>query len=59
MPKKKNPESQAEQSERFRAEVEKLIAAGELSPTEADGALDRLVMSQAKAPTADHGDLDT
>ena len=43
MPKKKNTESQAEQSERFRAEVARLIEAGELSPTDADAALDRLV----------------
>ena len=43
MPKKKNPESQAEQSERFRAEVARLIEAGELNPTDADAALDALV----------------
>ena len=43
MPKKKTTESQTEQSARFRAEVERMIAAGELSPTEADDALDRLV----------------
>ena len=42
MPKKKNLESQAEQSERFRAEVARLIEAGELNPIEADAALDRL-----------------
>jgi hypothetical protein len=43
MPKKKNQESQAEQSARFRAEVERLIAAGELSTTEAEAKLDRFV----------------
>jgi hypothetical protein len=43
MPKKKHNETPEEQSARFRAEVEKLVAAGELSPTEADAALDRLV----------------
>jgi hypothetical protein len=43
MPKKKNPETPEEQSARFRAEVERLVAAGELSPTEADEALDKLV----------------
>ena len=43
MPKKKNAESQAEQSERFRAEVERLIEAGELNPTEADKAMDDLL----------------
>ena len=50
MPKKRNPESQAEQSERFRAEVERLVAAGELNPIEADAALDRLVQSAASIP---------
>ena len=40
MPKKKHKETQVEQSARFRAEVEKLIAAGELNPIEADEALD-------------------
>jgi hypothetical protein len=43
MPKKAKQESQAEQSARFRREVQRLIDAGELSPTEADAALDRLV----------------
>ncbi len=36
MPKKKQPESQEQQSARFRAEAERMIAAGELNPTEAD-----------------------
>ena len=45
MPKKKTTESQKEQSARFRAEVERLIAAGELSPTEADERLDGLVQN--------------
>jgi len=36
MPKKKKAETPEEQSARFRAEVERLIAAGELSPIEAD-----------------------
>jgi hypothetical protein len=43
MPKKKNPETPEEQSARFRAEVEKRVAAGELSPTEADERLDALL----------------
>jgi hypothetical protein len=43
MPKKTKQETQAEQSERFRVEAGKLIAAGELSPTEAEAALDVLV----------------
>ena len=51
MPKKKNPESQAEQSERFRAEVAKLIEAGELNATEAEAAMDRLVRDSARSPS--------
>lgn len=50
MPKRKNNETPEEQSARFRAEVERMIAAGELSPTDADEALDRLIgASKAKA----------
>ena len=47
MPKKQRQESQAEQSERFRRDAQKLIDAGELDPTEADAALDKLVRHQA------------
>jgi polyhydroxyalkanoate synthesis regulator phasin len=43
MPKKKNQESQEEQSERFKQSVADLVAAGELNPTEADEAFERLV----------------
>ena len=46
MPKKRNPESPEEQSKRFRQEVERLIAAGELNPTEADAALEKLVTQE-------------
>ena len=46
MPKKKREESEAEQSARFKAEAERLIAAGELSADEAAKALDRLVREQ-------------
>ena len=53
MPKKKNTESQAEQSERFRAEVARLIEAGELNATEADAALDRLTRSSINPPRYD------
>jgi polyhydroxyalkanoate synthesis regulator phasin len=49
MPKKKNQESQEEQSERFKKTVAELVAAGELNPTEADEAMDRLVLSSKKA----------
>lgn len=45
MPKQKHKETQAEQSARFKVEVQRLIDAGELSPTEADRALDQLVSS--------------
>ena len=55
MPKRKASLSQAEQSERFRAEVQRLIDAGELSPTEAEEALDGVVKRAAGVPqkTAD------
>lgn len=48
MPKKKREDTQAEQSARFKAEVERLVAAGELSPTEADAAVDRLVTKSSR-----------
>ena len=51
MPKQTKKETPKQQAKRFRAEVERLIEAGELSPIEADKALDRLVMGQrAKSP---------
>jgi polyhydroxyalkanoate synthesis regulator phasin len=50
MPKKKRQESQAEQSARFKRDAQKLIDAGELNPTEAEAAVDRLVR-QSKLPT--------
>ena len=43
MPKKKHTETPEEQSARFRAEVERLIAAGELSPTDADAVFEKLI----------------
>ena len=49
MPKKKLKETQEEQSARFRAEAARMIAAGELSPTEADAALDSL-LKRASSP---------
>lgn len=45
MPKKKRNESVAEQSARFDAEVERLIAVGELDPDEARAKFDRLLDS--------------
>jgi polyhydroxyalkanoate synthesis regulator phasin len=43
MPKAKNKLTPEEQRKRFETEVRRLIDAGELSPTEADAALDDLV----------------
>lgn len=46
MPKKQRTETAEEQATRFREEVQKLVDAGELNPTEADAALDALVLNQ-------------
>ena len=43
MPKPKKKETPLEQARRFQAEVERLVAAGKLNPTEAEDALDSLV----------------
>ena len=43
MPAKKNPLTAEEQRKRFEAEVARLVTAGELTATEADEALDKLV----------------
>ena len=51
MPKKKNQESQAEQSERFRKTVRDLVDAGELNPTDADRAFDKLVTGAKRVKT--------
>ena len=48
MPKKKRQESQAEQSARFKRDAQKLIDAGELNPTDAAAALDKLLRQSAK-----------
>jgi hypothetical protein len=50
MPRKQHSETPEEQSARFRKEVQRLIAAGELSPTDADAALDRLVRTADNKP---------
>ena len=50
MPKQSKKETPKQQAERFRAEVDRLIAAGELNPTEADEALDRLTNALHKGP---------
>jgi hypothetical protein len=49
MPKKKPGMTPEEQKEAFRAKVRDMIAAGELNPTEADAALDRIV-KRSKQP---------
>lgn len=43
MPKKQQSETPEEQSAKFRAKVERLIAAGELSPTDADERFETLL----------------
>lgn len=50
MPSKKVHESNAKQAARFRSEAQKLIDAGELNPTEAEEALDKLVRKGAAKP---------
>lgn len=52
MPKQKRKETQEEQSARFVAEIKKMTDAGELSPTEAEAALDKLVRASS-APASD------
>lgn len=49
MPKQKRKETQAEQSARFKAEVQKLIDAGELDPTEAENLLEKIVTRRARS----------
>lgn len=48
MPKKAKPETPAEQSARFKREAQRLIDAGELSPTDAEAAMDRIVRASGK-----------
>jgi polyhydroxyalkanoate synthesis regulator phasin len=51
MPKAKKPkETPKEQAARFAAEVERMVAAGELNATEADDVLDRLISGVRAAP---------
>ena len=50
MPKKMRTESAGEQSERFRAEIRRMIDAGELNPTEADERFERTVRAVASKP---------
>ncbi len=48
MPKRKNPETPEQQSERFRREAQKRLDADELNPTEADAAIDRMIRENIK-----------
>ena len=50
MPKKQNQETQKEQSERFKKAVQDMIDAGELNPTEADEAMDKIVSGSNTIP---------
>jgi hypothetical protein len=45
MPKAKPKPPPSDQIKRFRAEVQRMIDAGELSPTDADAAFDRVVLA--------------
>lgn len=47
MPKKQGDETPEEQSERFRREAQRLVDAGELSPTDADEGLDRIMRNHS------------
>ena len=49
MPKKLKPESEAEQSERFRREAQRLIDAGELNPIDADAAMQKMLRSRQRS----------
>jgi hypothetical protein len=48
MPKRKNPETPEQQSERFRREAQKRLDAGEPNPSEADAAIDRMIRENIK-----------
>lgn len=48
MPKRKNPLTPKEQRKRFEDEVQRRIAAGELSPTETDERLDAMIRQSIK-----------
>lgn len=49
MPKKANKESQADQSERFKRDAQRLIDAGELDPIEADERIKDLLAKRSAA----------
>lgn len=51
MPKKAKPETPAEQSARFERDVQRMIDAGELSPTDAEAVMDGLLRKAAVKPS--------
>ena len=55
MPKKKNQETQAEQSERFKKVVREMIDAGELNPTVADKVMERILSKKSKGGSVEGG----
>ena len=50
MPPKKNPETQAEQSARFKKDARKLVKDGKLSLIDGEAALDKLVFRSTNVP---------
>jgi hypothetical protein len=52
MPKKANPESQKEQSARFKKDARKLIKSGGLDPDAGSAALDKLVRKTGAKPVS-------
>ena len=52
MPPRKKSLTQKEQSERFRKAAQDMIDAGELDPTEADAAMDKLVRRSGSKPVS-------
>lgn len=52
MPKKKPGMTPEEQSERFKADAQKLVDAGELNPIDADRVLDRLIRKKSRTKGA-------
>jgi polyhydroxyalkanoate synthesis regulator phasin len=56
MAKKKNQESQKEQSERFQKLVQDMVDAGELNPTETDENFSRVMDKIFRAPVKQNQD---
>lgn len=61
MAKKKNPENPEDQVKRFEAEVQKLIDAGELNPTEAESrfnqAIEKIAQDNRAIQSSDLSDI--